>query len=89
VSEAISHWFICWSLIADAAFGLISIIWVYFMIPETRGRPLEELDRLFELNLPARKFKNYQLDDLSTQHDDSLDDVDRKEDTTHLERQQV
>jgi hypothetical protein len=50
---------------------------------------MEELNRLFELKLPARAFKNYRLDDVPIRDDETLDDVDRKEETTHLERQQV
>lgn len=76
-------------LIEDAAFGLISIFWVYFMIPETRGRPMEEVDRLFELGLPARAFKNYRLDPVPLSHNEPLDDIDGKEETAHFEQQKV
>jgi chromosome segregation and condensation protein ScpB len=33
---------------------LISIPFVYFLIPETKGIPLESMDRLFEIK-PVRK----------------------------------
>jgi len=80
---------LCKYLILDAAFGLISIFWVYFMIPETRGRPMEELNRLFELGLPARAFKDYQLDAMPISHHEPLEDVDFKEQTEHDEQQRV
>ncbi|CZR63733.1 related to MFS monosaccharide transporter [Phialocephala subalpina] len=34
-------------------------IWTYFLLPETAGRSLEELHLMFEMGLPARKFKSY------------------------------
>ena len=38
-------------------------IWAYFRVPETAGRTYEELDLLFEKDVPARKFKDHVLDD--------------------------
>ncbi|KAF2461165.1 general substrate transporter [Lineolata rhizophorae] len=42
-------------------FGSNFIIFVcfYFWIPETKDRTLEEIDEMFEDNVPARKFKGY------------------------------
>ncbi|KAK9779253.1 putative Maltose permease [Seiridium cardinale] len=40
--------------------------WAFFRVPETRGRTYEELDLLFSKNIPARKFKSYRVDGLST-----------------------
>lgn len=31
-------------------------IWVFFLLPETAGRSLEEIDTMFALKVPARKF---------------------------------
>lgn len=42
--------------------GLLCYIWAYLRIPETMGRTYEELDLLFDKNVPARQFKNYVLD---------------------------
>lgn len=43
--------------------ALISWVWAYFRVPETIGRTYEELDLLFDRNIPARQFKNYQFDE--------------------------
>ncbi|ORY56140.1 sugar porter family MFS transporter [Pseudomassariella vexata] len=42
--------------------AFLCYIWAFFRIPETKGRTYEELDLLFNKNLPARKFKGYQIE---------------------------
>ncbi|KAL3956828.1 hypothetical protein ACCO45_009674 [Purpureocillium lilacinum] len=45
-------------------FGGISalcLVWCFFRLPESRGRTYEELDILFQRQIPARKFKDYDL----------------------------
>jgi len=37
----------------------IMAAWMFFFLPETKDRTLEELDELFEAQLPARKFRSY------------------------------
>ena len=32
-------------------------VWIFFFVPETKDRTLEEIDEMFEARLPARKFK--------------------------------
>ncbi|ORY89803.1 general substrate transporter [Leucosporidium creatinivorum] len=44
-----------------AGFSLVSIIYVYVMVPELKGRTLEELDQLFEARISPRKFGKHQL----------------------------
>lgn len=39
--------------------SLLSCIWCYFRLPECKGRTFEELDIMFERNVPTREFKNY------------------------------
>ncbi|KAL2022954.1 hypothetical protein VTK56DRAFT_4169 [Thermocarpiscus australiensis] len=38
---------------------IVGLVWVFFFLPETKGRTLEEIDEMFEERLPARKFRNY------------------------------
>ncbi|KAH7193928.1 general substrate transporter [Fusarium flagelliforme] len=47
---------------------LISAIWVYFRLPEPRGRTYAELDMLFERKVSARKFASTKIDPYS-EHD--------------------
>lgn len=37
----------------------IAALWVFFFLPETKGRTLEEIDEMFEAGVPARKFRTY------------------------------
>jgi hypothetical protein len=37
----------------------IMVAWMYFYLPETKDRTLEELDELFEARVPARQFRSY------------------------------
>ncbi|KAI1851754.1 hypothetical protein JX266_003216 [Neoarthrinium moseri] len=41
-------------------------VWAFFRVPETKGRTYEELDLLFSKNVPARKFKGYQVDGVTS-----------------------
>jgi SP family general alpha glucoside:H+ symporter-like MFS transporter len=41
---------------------LIGITYIYFRLPEMKGRSFLELDHLFAERVPARKFKGYHLD---------------------------
>lgn len=38
---------------------LITVVWIYFYLPEIKNRTLEEIDEMFEARLPARKFRQY------------------------------
>ncbi|KAK5046598.1 hypothetical protein LTR84_007359 [Exophiala bonariae] len=42
--------------------SFICLIWAYFRIPETKGRTFEELDIMFEREVPTREFKGYVVD---------------------------
>ncbi|KAK1998906.1 sugar porter family MFS transporter [Colletotrichum falcatum] len=44
---------------------LLSSVWVYFRVPEPRGRTYAELDLLFERGVPARKFAGTKIDPYS------------------------
>lgn len=53
-----------WGGKAGFLFGGISVlclIWCFFRLPESRGRTYEELDILFQRQVPARHFGSYDL----------------------------
>ncbi|OCL15378.1 MFS transporter [Glonium stellatum] len=37
----------------------VTAVWIYFFLPETQNRTLEEIDEMFEARLPARKFRKH------------------------------
>ena len=59
-----------------AAFTIVGGIWVWFSVPETGGRSLESMDRLFEL--PWYKIGLHGNED-AEQHDHDLDEKQKKE----------
>jgi MFS transporter, SP family, sugar:H+ symporter len=38
---------------------IIAAIFIFFYLPEVKGRTLEEIDEMFMARLPARKFRKY------------------------------
>jgi MFS transporter, SP family, sugar:H+ symporter len=40
--------------------NLIMGVFIFFFLPETKDRTLEEIDEMFEMKVPARKFRTYQ-----------------------------
>ncbi|KAH8890198.1 general substrate transporter [Thozetella sp. PMI_491] len=46
-------------------FSFLGCVWVFFCMPELKGRNLEEIDELFEANLPAWRFHKYETTGLS------------------------
>ena len=47
--------------------SLIALAFVFFVVPEMKGRSLEEIDELFHANIPAWKTKDYVCTGLGTQ----------------------
>lgn len=45
-----------------AATCFVCIVWIYFRLPEPKGRTYGEMDILFERKISARKFKSTQLE---------------------------
>lgn len=41
--------------------SLISLVWAFFRVPETKGRTYEELDILFSRGVRTRDFKRAQV----------------------------
>lgn len=54
---------------------LLSAIWVYFRLPEPKGRTYAELDLLFERRVSARKFAETKIDPFSQQLGDDIQRV--------------
>ncbi|KAI0484517.1 general substrate transporter [Xylariaceae sp. FL0804] len=42
--------------------GALCLLWSHYRVPETRGRTYEELDILFDRQVPAREFKTYRVE---------------------------
>lgn len=42
-----------------AGFCAVGVIVTFFCVPEMKGRTTSEIDRMFELELPARHFKSW------------------------------
>lgn len=40
----------------------VSVVFAFFCLPECKGKSLEEIDRLFNMKVPVRKFKRTTLD---------------------------
>ncbi|KAJ4245455.1 hypothetical protein NW762_013964 [Fusarium torreyae] len=40
---------------------IVCAVWVYFFLPKVKGRTLEEIDAMFNEELPARKFRAYRV----------------------------
>ncbi|KAK3899805.1 general substrate transporter [Staphylotrichum tortipilum] len=55
--------------------NLILAVFVFFFVPETRGRSLEQLDELFSKRVPARKFKAYVTDLQQVDADDYIEEI--------------
>jgi MFS transporter, SP family, general alpha glucoside:H+ symporter len=48
--------------------SIISVLWCYFRLPETKHRTVEELDYMFEHKVPSRQFKSYKIDPEALKH---------------------
>lgn len=48
-------------------FSILTIAFVYFVVPETKNRSLEELDEMFNEKVPTRKFRNYVCSGISAE----------------------
>ncbi|KAI1092249.1 sugar transporter [Rostrohypoxylon terebratum] len=57
---------------------LLSTIWVFFRLPEPKGRTYAELDLLFEQKIPARKFAETRIDPFSHHLGHELEKVSEK-----------
>jgi SP family general alpha glucoside:H+ symporter-like MFS transporter len=52
-----------------AGIGVLTTTWVFFRLPEPKGRTFAELDVLFEQKVPARQFAKTEVDPFAIHHD--------------------
>lgn len=48
-------------------FGSVSflgVLFIFFCVPECKGKTLEQVDRMFQEGVPLRKFGDYQVGDM-------------------------
>lgn len=41
---------------------MLTLIWAFFRLPETKGKTFEEIDMCFAQELPTRQFKKFKVD---------------------------
>ncbi|KAI2464277.1 putative maltose permease [Annulohypoxylon bovei var. microspora] len=59
--------------------SLVAGAWIFFFLPEVKDRTLEEIDEMFEAQIPARKFRKYHCTE-------SHAVLDEKTQTEHVEK---
>lgn len=62
-----------------AGWAFITLVWAYYRLPESKGRSNEELNLLFAERVPARRFKQYQVD-VFNEHEEAKVAVEQVED---------
>lgn len=70
---------ICSSQSSDGSFSIVSFVFVFFLVPELKGRPLPEIDWLFNHHVPIRAMKGYEVPN-GTESQGGLSDDNWKED---------
>ena len=76
-----------WGWSAKSAFFwagtcLLCVVWIYFRLPEPKGRTYGEMDILFERCVSARKFKSTNLDIFRGDHLAPIAEVDSHDEKT-------
>lgn len=51
------------------------LIYLYFCLPELKGRNYAEVQEMFENKVPARKFKTYKCDSALLEHSEKKKDL--------------
>lgn len=68
-------------------FSVFSAVYVYFLVPELKGRSLEELDYMFEARIATRDFASFDssaiLESKRREHHTTVEDI--REDIEKME----
>lgn len=67
------------------SFSVAAMVFVYFFLPETKDRSLEELDEMFQQKVPTKEFKNYACTGLGAQ----IRQLENKEDESGMKSKQI
>ncbi|KAE8381314.1 general substrate transporter [Aspergillus bertholletiae] len=67
------------------SFSVAEMAFVYFLLPETKGRSLEELDEMFQNRVPTREFSTYVCTGLGAQ----ITQLENKDDHGEMKVKQV
>ncbi|KAJ5817053.1 hypothetical protein N7447_009286 [Penicillium robsamsonii] len=59
--------------------SIATILFIYFFVPEVRGRSLEEIEEMFDKNVPARKFQTYVCESVELANMEASKDLDHEE----------
>lgn len=57
----------------------IAILFIYFFVPEVRGRSLEEIEEMFDNKVPARKFESYVCERVEQANVEAMKDLNHEE----------
>lgn len=57
LTVALFHFRFIWG-----AISLFVCVYVYYVIPELKGRTLEQIDHMYDVGVPARKMGTYVID---------------------------
>ncbi|ORY10536.1 monosaccharide transporter-like protein [Clohesyomyces aquaticus] len=68
---------------------VIAATWVFFFLPEVKGRTLEEIDEMFEAKLSARKFSGYVCIGMAQFDENMRKDVEREKDIMVFQNEKV
>lgn len=58
-------------IITDGAFGVLGVVFVYFLVPELKNKPIYDINWLFVNRIPPRKMKHYAVPQPQTTPDDT------------------
>lgn len=67
------------------SFSVAAMVFVYFFLPETKDRSLEELDEMFQQRVPTREFKGHVCTGLGAQ----IRHLENKEDVAEMKNKEI